>query len=81
MPDGVPPERIDDLFRLVIRDLDLGGNIYGMRRFDGLVLIALDGSRLFRLRWTRSGKPRARTAIRASTAAVGRSGKELPTSQ
>ena len=44
--DGVPPDRFDELFQHIVEDLDAAGGLDRMRRLDGRVLIALDGTPL-----------------------------------
>ena len=48
--DGVPPDRFDELFQHIVEDLDAAGGLDRMRRLDGRVLIALDGTEYFRSR-------------------------------
>ena len=48
--DGVPPEHFDDLFHDIVEDLRTHDGLEPMRRLDGRVLIALDGTQYFRSR-------------------------------
>ena len=48
--DGVPPDRFEELFQHIVEDLDAAGGLGEMRRLDGRVLIALDGTEYFRSR-------------------------------
>ena len=48
--DGVPPDRFEELFQHIVEDLDAAGGLDRMRRLDGRVLIALDGTEYFRSR-------------------------------
>ena len=48
--DGVPPDRFEELFQHIVEDLDAAGGLGKMRRLDGRVLIALDGTEYFRSR-------------------------------
>ena len=45
--DGVPPEHFDELFHGIVEDLRTHGGLEPMRRLDGRVLIALDGTQYF----------------------------------
>ncbi len=47
MLDGTPPEHFDRMFHHVINDLDGSGGLDFLRRFDGRLLIALDGTEYF----------------------------------
>ncbi len=47
MLDGAPPDHFDAVFATVLRDLDARGGLAAMRRLDGRMLIALDGSEHF----------------------------------
>ncbi|MBB4265260.1 hypothetical protein GGD89_000875, partial [Roseospira visakhapatnamensis] len=47
MLDGVPTDHFDGLFSGIVRTLDERGGLEAMRRLDGRVLIALDGSEHF----------------------------------
>ena len=48
--DGVPPEHFDDRFHGLVEDLDAHGALEPMRRLDGRLLVALDGTEFFRSR-------------------------------
>jgi len=50
MLDGAPSDHFDPVFADFVRALDARGGLAGMRRLDGRVLIALDGSEHFRSR-------------------------------
>jgi hypothetical protein len=50
MLDGAPTGHFDPVFGRIVKDLDAGGGLKAMRRLDGRVLIALDGSEHFRSR-------------------------------
>ena len=47
MLDGAPPDHFDALFAEIVRDLSASGGLVSLRRLDGRVLIALDGSEHF----------------------------------
>jgi len=47
MLDGAPPDHFDALFAEIVRDLNASGGLASLRRLDGRVLIALDGSEHF----------------------------------
>lgn len=47
MLDGAPTDHFDGVFDRIVRDLDESGGLRTMRRLDGRVLIALDGSEHF----------------------------------
>lgn len=47
MLDGAPTDHFDPVFSNILKDLDEGGDLASMRRLDGRVLIALDGSEYF----------------------------------
>ena len=48
--DGVPPAHFDEQFHAIAGDLDAHGALAPMRRLDGRVLVALDGTEFFRSR-------------------------------
>ena len=48
--DGVPTTHFDDAFHALADDLDARGALEPMRRLDGRVLVALDGTEFFRSR-------------------------------
>ncbi len=48
--DGVGPEHFDGLFHGIVEDLQAHGGLEPMRRLDGRVLVALDGTQYFRSR-------------------------------
>ena len=48
--DGVPTARFDAQFHAIVEDLDAHGALASMRRLDGRVLVALDGTEFFRSR-------------------------------
>ena len=48
--DGVPTEHFDGQFHAIVGDLDAHGALAPMRRLDGRVLVALDGTEFFRSR-------------------------------
>ena len=50
MLDGVPTAHFDDEFHGLVEDLDAHGALEPMRRLDGRVLVALDGTEYFRSR-------------------------------
>jgi len=50
MLDGAGSDHFDPVFADIVRDLDARGGLAAMRRLDGRVLIALDGSEHFRSR-------------------------------
>ena len=50
LPDGVPTAHFDDEFHALAADLDACGGLAPMRRLDGRVLVALDGTEFFRSR-------------------------------
>ncbi len=45
--DGVPPEHFDPVFAHVLNELERGGALDRLRRLDGRLLIALDGTECF----------------------------------
>lgn len=47
MLDGAPTDHFDAIFAKIIKDLDESGGLTPLRRLDGRVLIALDGSEHF----------------------------------
>lgn len=47
MLDGTPADHFDSVFATIVRDLEGGGDLASLRRLDGRVLIALDGSEHF----------------------------------
>ena len=47
MLDGAPTDHFDQVFASIIKDLDARGSLAPLRRLDGRVLIALDGSEHF----------------------------------
>ena len=47
MLDGTPPEHFDRMFHHVVNDLDGNGGLDFLRRLDGRLLIALDGTEYF----------------------------------
>jgi len=47
MLDGSPTDHFDPIFTKIIKDLDESGGLKPLRRLDGRVLIALDGSEHF----------------------------------
>ncbi len=47
MLDGASTDHFDPVFAKVVRDLDESGDLSSLRRLDGRVLIALDGSEHF----------------------------------
>ena len=53
MLDGVPTAHFDDEFHALAADLDACGGLAPMRRLDGRVLVALDGTEFFRSRKVR----------------------------
>ena len=50
MLDGVPTAHFDDVVHGIVEDLDAHGDLAPMRRLDGRVLVALDGTEFFRSR-------------------------------
>jgi len=48
--DGVPTAHFDGQFRAIVEDLDAHGALAPMRRLDGRLLVALDGTEFFRSR-------------------------------
>ena len=48
--DGVPTAHFDDEFHAIAADLDAHGALASMRRLDGRLLVALDGTEFFRSR-------------------------------
>ena len=50
MLDGVPADHFDPLFAKIVKELDDSGGLQPLRRLDGRVLIALNGSEHFRSR-------------------------------
>ena len=48
--DGVPTAHFDDAFHGLVEALDAHGGLAAMRRLDGRVLVALDGTEFFRSR-------------------------------
>ena len=47
MLDGTPPEHFDRMFHHVVNDLDGSGGLDLLRRLDGRLLVALDGTEYF----------------------------------
>ena len=45
--DGVPPSHFDEPFHGIVEDLEAHGGLAPMRRLDGRLLIALDGTQFF----------------------------------
>jgi hypothetical protein len=45
--DGAPTDHFDEIFSFILKDVDKSGGLAPMRRLDGRILIALDGSEHF----------------------------------
>lgn len=67
MLDGVPPDHFDPVFATIVEELDGSGGLKPLRRLDGRMLIALDGSEHFRSRKLRCRHCSTRTRADGET--------------